>query len=253
MKREPYKIILLISCVFLGIAMMVYAYSESRRNTTTIILNSVSKTETESEPDTSVSAEKNKSTRTTKINEHPKSTTVKTTTTKRAETTEYHVDEEPLYININTAEHEDLCRLDGIGEHLASEIIYYRNENGFFRNIEEIMNVSGIGAGIFEKIKDYIFVENPYYPEDEEVYEYYEEDISEEEKVLVLEDFIPININTAEKNVLMLLPYFDEETADELIKLREEMGGFQNPLELLYMETLTQKQLAEIIDYLTAN
>ena len=46
--------------------------------------------------------------------------------------------------------------LTGIGESKADAIISYRNENGSFKNIEEIKNVSGIGDSIFEKIKDNI-------------------------------------------------------------------------------------------------
>lgn len=61
-------------------------------------------------------------------------------------------------ININTASLEELDSLPGIGDDKAQAIIDYRNINGDFLVIEDIMNVSGIKSGTFNKIKDYITV-----------------------------------------------------------------------------------------------
>ncbi len=61
-------------------------------------------------------------------------------------------------VNINTASKDILVTLTGIGESKANDIIKYREENGLFKSIEEIKNVSGIGNALFEKIKDYITV-----------------------------------------------------------------------------------------------
>lgn len=61
-------------------------------------------------------------------------------------------------ININTASVEELDTLNGIGEAKAKAIFEYRNSNGNYSKIEDIMNVSGISESIFEKIKDYITV-----------------------------------------------------------------------------------------------
>jgi len=61
-------------------------------------------------------------------------------------------------ININSASIEQLQNLSGIGEKKAQAIIDYRNEHGSFQTIEEIMNVKGIGQGIFAKIKNRIEV-----------------------------------------------------------------------------------------------
>ena len=59
-------------------------------------------------------------------------------------------------VNINKASSEELQELDGIGEALAENIIAYRENNGKFKNIEDIKNVSGIGDSKYEKIKDNI-------------------------------------------------------------------------------------------------
>ncbi|MCR5467643.1 MAG: helix-hairpin-helix domain-containing protein [Lachnospiraceae bacterium] len=62
-------------------------------------------------------------------------------------------------VNINTAGQTELMTLSGIGEMKAQSIIEYRQNNGAFKNIEDIMLVSGIGDGCFQKIRDYIKVE----------------------------------------------------------------------------------------------
>lgn len=59
-------------------------------------------------------------------------------------------------ININSATKEELMTLSGIGEARAESIIAYREENGPFQTVEDIMLVSGIKESAFAKIKDRI-------------------------------------------------------------------------------------------------
>lgn len=61
-------------------------------------------------------------------------------------------------VNINTASIDRLVTLSGIGESRAKLIIDYREEHGDFQSIEDIMKVSGIKEGAFNKIKDSIIV-----------------------------------------------------------------------------------------------
>lgn len=61
-------------------------------------------------------------------------------------------------ISINTATKDELMLIDGVGEKKADAIIEYRNSNGNFQAIEDIMNVSGIGESMFNKIKDKITI-----------------------------------------------------------------------------------------------
>ena len=61
-------------------------------------------------------------------------------------------------ININKATKEELMTLPGVGESRAESIIQYRNDVGSFQSIEDIMQVSGIKEGLFEKIKDLITI-----------------------------------------------------------------------------------------------
>ena len=62
-------------------------------------------------------------------------------------------------ININNASLQELTSIPGIGESKANKIIKYRDENGGFSSIEDIMLISGIKEGMYNKIKDYICVE----------------------------------------------------------------------------------------------
>ncbi len=59
-------------------------------------------------------------------------------------------------VNINTASKDELMTLSGIGEVKAQAIIDYRTKNGPFKDIHDIVNVSGIGEKTFENIKDSI-------------------------------------------------------------------------------------------------
>ncbi len=61
-------------------------------------------------------------------------------------------------ININTASAEELDKLPEIGPVKAQAIVDYRNANGKFASIEDVMKVSGIKEGTFAKIKDHIVV-----------------------------------------------------------------------------------------------
>ncbi len=61
-----------------------------------------------------------------------------------------------LKVNINTADTATLETLPGIGPTIAGRIIDYRQANGPFGRIEEIMDVSGIGPATFEKIQGLI-------------------------------------------------------------------------------------------------
>lgn len=61
-------------------------------------------------------------------------------------------------IDINIASAAELESLPGIGPTTAQKIIEYREQNGPFLNTEDIINVSGIGPGTYERIKDLITV-----------------------------------------------------------------------------------------------
>lgn len=65
---------------------------------------------------------------------------------------------DPVLVNINTADVNTLCTLPGIGSQRAASIITFREQNGGFSSIEEILQVEGIKSGIYSKLKDKITI-----------------------------------------------------------------------------------------------
>ena len=61
-------------------------------------------------------------------------------------------------VNLNTANQAQLETLPGIGAKAAQRILEYRQKNGGFKKIEELMNVKGIGEKSFLKLKPYLTV-----------------------------------------------------------------------------------------------
>ena len=64
-------------------------------------------------------------------------------------------------LDINKADAEQLMELPGIGDALAKRIIQYREENGPFQSIEELLKVKGLGKQAFSQFDDMITVADP--------------------------------------------------------------------------------------------
>ncbi len=65
-------------------------------------------------------------------------------------------------VNINTASAEQLAEaLNGVGQARAEAIVAYREENGPFTHIDELVNVRGIGLATVDRNRDLILLEEP--------------------------------------------------------------------------------------------
>lgn len=62
-------------------------------------------------------------------------------------------------VNLNTATEADFQTISGIGQKRAQDIIAYREANGRFKSVDDLKNVSGIGAKTLEKLKEYVTVD----------------------------------------------------------------------------------------------
>lgn len=248
MKKIP-MIIIILSCIAVSVASVVLSHSNDNKAIANVkIINAPTDITTHT-------STKYDNYQTTVIFPQIYSTETSVSTT---ETTidENNKPNDELFININTADLGALCLLNGIGETIAAEIIKYREENGGFRNIEEIMNVNRIGEKIFNKIRDNIYVDDPYYPNEITDIFYEEETHNIETQAvqtavpLTLDDVAPIELNSADKELLMYLPYVDENIADQIIDIRERIHGFKYIYEIAYIEELSDEQIAEIIQYI---
>jgi competence protein ComEA len=62
-------------------------------------------------------------------------------------------------INVNTATSEELAAIPGVGEETAKSIIAFRDANGPFKDLEELLNIKGIEQETFDSIKDRLTVQ----------------------------------------------------------------------------------------------
>lgn len=72
--------------------------------------------------------------------------------TSKVENTEEKVNK----ISINKATVSELTSISGIGTVIANNIVEYRNKNGYFKSIEELLNVDRVSESLLSKIKEYI-------------------------------------------------------------------------------------------------
>lgn len=70
----------------------------------------------------------------------------------------WNISSQTSKIDINTADISQLETLPGIGPSKANAIVAYREEHGSFQSIEDIQNVTGIGAKTYEKLQESIQV-----------------------------------------------------------------------------------------------
>jgi competence protein ComEA len=64
-------------------------------------------------------------------------------------------------VNLNSATAADLEKLPGIGPAVAARILEYRQKNGGFKKVEELMNIRGIGEKTFLRLKTLLVVTPP--------------------------------------------------------------------------------------------
>lgn len=140
-----------ISLSIIVISIFIYSFISRNNDSSTTVLT----VHESSYVQTEVCADKT-AISSVKAPEPEKTTSVHTKITSSEPETSAQTVTEPLLININTASREELMLLNGIGEVTADSIIAYRNDSGGFNNIEELMNVSGIGQAKFDAVKDHV-------------------------------------------------------------------------------------------------
>ena len=127
---------------------------------------------------------------------------------------------EPQRINVNYASRTGLEAVPGIGETLAQRIIEHRNEKGLFSEVSDLEDISGIGPASLEELRPYVETK--------------------------------IDLNTATKNQLLVLPSIGAAKASALVAWRSANGPFVNVSDVLLVPGLRPADYDAIVDYVKA-
>lgn len=150
----------------------------------------------------------------------------------------------PYLVNINTATSRQLQELSGIGEAKAAAIIEYRETHDGFSDISELLNVSGIGEAIYEKIRDYVTV-GDVPPKETPPPETSKPSSTTPAQIPV------VNINTASLEELQKLPGIGSAKAAAIVQYRSVFGEFTNINEIKNVSGIGESIFEGIRDYIT--
>ena len=157
-------------------------------------------------------------------------------------------------LELNTASARDLACIEGVGETLAQRIVEYARSYGFY-DVNDLLNVSGIGQSTFNKILPYVYVDTSGLPpKPETTASGFYDDFWGTSYAYPNETTAPqiykVNVNTAGKADFMQLPGIDEALADSIISLRSQIGGFATIEELSLADGMTNSRLSAIWNYI---
>jgi competence protein ComEA len=168
-----------------------------------------------------------------------------------------------ILVDLNTATLTDLTTVPGIGETRARAIVAHRDQHGSFTRIEDLMNVSGIGEGLFSRARDHITVTGvaaaPSVTQARGLTAQAEPAPSSDGTAVFSQQPTPsgavptlVNVNTAGMEELMTLPRIGEVMARRIIEHRAVNGPFRHPEDLLAIPRIgpaTLEQMRPLITF----
>ena len=145
-----------------------------------------------------------------------------------------------LKYDLQNVTKEELITIPGIGEKKATDILQYKENNGF-QSKAELMNIKGIGEKTYAKIEKY-FIDLAF-----------EDSTTTNIPVRQQVNSIPnkININTADKNELTKIKGIGPSKADKIIAFREKVGKFEKKEDLLQIKGIGEKTLEKMSNQIT--
>ena len=145
--------------------------------------------------------------------------------------------------NLNTAGTADLQAVSGVGAVLAEEIVSYRESIGGFTRRSQLLEIHGIGETLAARIMETFYIPDEL-PEEVTTVPQQETETAPaepQEQDDTEQEFLMVNLNTAQKEDLMRLPGMTESLAEKIIKLREDIDGYQDIHELLLIPKTEMK------------
>lgn len=163
-------------------------------------------------------------------------------------------------LELNTASARDLACIDGIGDVIAARIVEYARSCGFY-DVNDLLNVSGIGQSKLQRIIPYVYADPSGLPPRTET------TVSNYDPFGYITDYTSytsdrgytqtqapqiyaVNVNTGSKADFMQLPGIDETLAESIIDFRNQIGGFEKLEELVLADGMTTGKLSAIWNYI---
>lgn len=131
----------------------------------------------------------------------------------------------PLLVDINSASHEELTNIKGIGDYLANNIIWYRKKLGGYTQKEQLLEIKNFRKSTFEQINTNIII-----------------DATKIRK---------ININFAEVKDLVKHPYINYDEAKAIVDYRTKNGAYKSINILIEKKIITNDTFNKIKAYLS--
>lgn len=148
----------------------------------------------------------------------------------QSESKDYGTDQKITYqpktnhpININTADESVWEKQKGIGPGFAKRIVAYKNRLGGFRYKEQLKEVYGLPDSTYQNLLPYLQVNNA--------------------------DIIPFSINDISEEVLANHPYIGPKMANNIIKLRTDLGKFNKIEDLKMVPLINEEKYRKIAQY----
>ena len=161
---------------------------------------------------------------------------------------------EPPERNLNLADAEDLKRVSGIGDALAAAIISQRTALGGFTDRMQLCEINGVGEKLMRSIMaEFEIPDETEKPETAEPPEQVDSEPEQPDMTkLPAEDseYYIIGIydaNTVTREELLMLPDMTEETADAILKMREQLKGYHGIYEMSLAEGVSGEYFENVL------
>lgn len=150
-------------------------------------------------------------------------------------------------VDINAADEGQLKQLPGVGPHLAARIVDHRDKHGPFQRVDDLRSVHGIGPATLERLRPVVMVSDqqdapPAAPPASV------QAARSGPKTLPAQ---PIDLNSATKEQLMMLPGIGPAIAERIVEDRNENGAFESVNQLTRIRGIKSKTVEKLLPYLT--